>query len=90
MRLCLRPNLAFALTPRPQIVPAVTELIVAELLYLNFDSPEKPVYFYINSSGSQTPDGAPTPSTSAQALAPHAFHCSRLYVLAGTAGCQSC
>lgn len=39
------------------IVPAVTELIVAELLYLNFDSPEKPVYFYINSTGSQTPDG---------------------------------
>lgn len=36
-----------------QIVPAVTELIVAELLFLNFDSPEKPVYFYINSTGSQ-------------------------------------
>ena len=41
-------------SPAPaQIVPAVTELIVAELLYLNFDSPEKPVYFYINSTGSQ-------------------------------------
>ena len=39
------------------IVPAVTELIVAELLFLNFDNPEKPVYFYINSSGSQSADG---------------------------------
>jgi ATP-dependent Clp protease protease subunit len=39
------------------LVPAVTELIVAELLWLNFDSPEKPVYFYINSTGSQTADG---------------------------------
>ncbi len=39
------------------LVPAVTELIVAELLWLNFDQPEKPVYFYINSTGSQTPAG---------------------------------
>ena len=39
------------------LVPAVTELIVAELLWLNFDSPEKPVYFYINSTGSQTAEG---------------------------------
>lgn len=31
----------------------MTELIVAELLFLNFDQPEKPVYFYINSTGSQ-------------------------------------
>ncbi len=29
----------------------VTELIVAQLLYLEFDNPEKPVYFYINSTG---------------------------------------
>jgi ATP-dependent Clp protease protease subunit len=39
------------------LVPAVTELIVAQLLWLNFDQPEKPVYFYVNSTGSQTPDG---------------------------------
>ncbi len=39
------------------LVPAVTELIVAELLWLGSDNPEKPVYFYINSTGSQTPDG---------------------------------
>jgi ATP-dependent Clp protease, protease subunit len=39
------------------LVPAVTELIVAELLYLGSDNPEKPVYFYINSTGSQNPNG---------------------------------
>jgi ATP-dependent Clp protease protease subunit len=39
------------------LVPAVTELIVAQLLWLNFDQPEKPVYFYVNSTGSQTPEG---------------------------------
>lgn len=35
------------------IVPAVTELIIAELLWLDFDNPTKPIYFYINSSGTQ-------------------------------------
>lgn len=35
------------------IVPAVTELIIAELLWLDFDNPSKPIYFYINSSGTQ-------------------------------------
>ena len=39
------------------LVPSVTELIVAELLYLNFVQPEKPVYLYINSTGSQSVDG---------------------------------
>ena len=29
----------------------VTELIIAQLLYLEFDNPDKPVYFYINSTG---------------------------------------
>ena len=28
-----------------------TELIIAQLLYLEFDDPEKPIYFYINSTG---------------------------------------
>jgi ATP-dependent Clp protease protease subunit len=36
-----------------QIVQAVTELLVAELLWLNFDDKEKPIYFYINSPGTQ-------------------------------------
>jgi len=33
------------------IVPAVTELIIAELLYLNYDQPSKDVTLYINSPG---------------------------------------
>jgi ATP-dependent Clp protease protease subunit len=35
------------------IVPAVTELIIAELLWLDYDNPGKPIYFYINSPGTQ-------------------------------------
>eukprot|EP00270_Netrium_digitus_P018895 TRINITY_DN728_c0_g1_i1.p1 TRINITY_DN728_c0_g1~~TRINITY_DN728_c0_g1_i1.p1 ORF type:complete len:434 (+),score=86.36 TRINITY_DN728_c0_g1_i1:110-1303(+) len=35
------------------IVPAVTELVVAELLWLDYDNPQKPIYLYINSSGTQ-------------------------------------
>uniref|UniRef100_A0A7S3DYX8 ATP-dependent Clp protease proteolytic subunit n=1 Tax=Chloropicon laureae TaxID=464258 RepID=A0A7S3DYX8_9CHLO len=33
------------------LVPSVTELLVAELLYLQFEDPQKPIYFYINSTG---------------------------------------
>ena len=29
----------------------VTELIIAQLLFLEFDNPDKPIYFYINSTG---------------------------------------
>ena len=29
----------------------VNELIIAQLLYLEFEDPEKPIYFYINSTG---------------------------------------
>ena len=29
----------------------VTQLIIAQLLYLQFDNPEKPIYFYVNSTG---------------------------------------
>lgn len=39
------------------LVPAVTELIIAELLYLNYEDNEKPITMYINSSGTTTPDG---------------------------------
>lgn len=39
------------------IVPAVTELIVAELLYLNYESSVTPVTLYINSPGTMTNDG---------------------------------
>jgi ATP-dependent Clp protease protease subunit len=38
------------------LVPAVTELLVAELLYLQYDDPKKPIYMYINSTGT-TKDG---------------------------------
>jgi ATP-dependent Clp protease, protease subunit len=31
----------------------ITELIIAQLLYLQFDDPEKPIRFYINSPGSR-------------------------------------
>lgn len=34
-----------------QIGVDVTKLIIAELLYLQFDDPDKPIYFYINSTG---------------------------------------
>jgi len=40
-----------------QLVPAVTELIVAELLYLQYTSPSKPIYLYINSTGCTRADG---------------------------------
>ncbi|CAK8573848.1 unnamed protein product [Lathyrus sativus] len=35
------------------IVPAVAELIVAELIWLDYDDRKKPVYLYINSPGTQ-------------------------------------
>lgn len=35
------------------IVPAVTELVIAELLWLDFDNSQKPIYVYINSPGTQ-------------------------------------
>jgi ATP-dependent Clp protease protease subunit len=36
---------------KDQIGLDVTELIIAQLLYLQFDDPEKPIYMYINSTG---------------------------------------
>lgn len=42
-----------------QLVPAVTELVISELLWLNYSAPDKPVYVYINSIGSQDPLGRP-------------------------------
>jgi len=41
------------------LVPAVTELIIAELLYLNYESEQDPITMYINSSGTSTADGQP-------------------------------
>lgn len=39
------------------LVPAVTELVIAELLYLNYEDSEKPITMYINSSGTTTAAG---------------------------------
>lgn len=39
------------------LAPAVTELIVAELLYLNYESRDKPVTLYINSPGTMNSRG---------------------------------
>ena len=39
------------------LVPAVTELIIAELLYLNYESTADPITMYINSSGTTTATG---------------------------------
>jgi len=39
------------------LVPAVTELVIAELLYLNYESTTDPITMYINSSGTTTANG---------------------------------
>ena len=39
------------------LVPAVTELIVAELLYLQYKDRNKPIFLYINSTGTTRADG---------------------------------
>ncbi|KAK2076113.1 hypothetical protein QBZ16_001449 [Prototheca wickerhamii] len=39
------------------LVPAVTELVLAELMYLQYQDPNKPIYLYINSSGTNKTDG---------------------------------
>ncbi|XP_043710643.1 ATP-dependent Clp protease proteolytic subunit-related protein 3, chloroplastic [Telopea speciosissima] len=41
----------------PQLVPAVTELVIAELLYLQYMDPKEPIYLYINSTGTTRDDG---------------------------------
>ncbi|KAK4284489.1 hypothetical protein QN277_001314 [Acacia crassicarpa] len=35
------------------ITPEVTELLIAEFLWLGYDNPSKPIYLYINSPGTQ-------------------------------------
>ncbi|OSX76348.1 hypothetical protein BU14_0196s0015 [Porphyra umbilicalis] len=39
------------------LVAAVTELIIAEFLYLQYEDAEKPITLYINSTGTSSPDG---------------------------------
>lgn len=38
-------------------MPAVTELVVAELMYLQWVDPKEPIYLYINSTGTTRDDG---------------------------------
>ena len=39
------------------MVPSVCELLISELLWLNWSEPEKPAYIYFNSIGSQSEQG---------------------------------
>jgi len=39
------------------LVPAVTELIIAELMYLQYVDGKEPIYLYINSTGTTRDDG---------------------------------
>jgi len=39
------------------LVPQVTELVIAELLYLNYESSTKPITMYINSPGTMNSQG---------------------------------
>lgn len=41
------------------LVPQVTELIVAQLLFLQYDDPDKPIKIYINSTGTSDYGGNP-------------------------------
>ncbi|XP_074575353.1 ATP-dependent Clp protease proteolytic subunit-related protein 1, chloroplastic [Curcuma longa] len=52
------------------MVPAVTELLVAQFMWLDYDDPSKPIYLYINSSGTQNVEGETVGSeTEAYAIA---------------------
>lgn len=39
------------------LVPSVTELILAEFLYLQYEDEGKPIYLYINSTGTTKVSG---------------------------------
>lgn len=40
-----------------QLVPAVTELVIAQFMYLQWLDPKEPIYIYINSTGTTRDDG---------------------------------
>lgn len=56
-----------------QLVPAVTELVISELLWLNYANRDKPVYLYVNSVGSQTPDNEVSWSANSSVQYPASF-----------------
>lgn len=51
------------------IVPSVTELVIAQLLYLNHRNPDQMITLYINSIGTNAPDGKAHYDTEAFAIA---------------------
>ena len=55
--LLLEPAVLKFVTSGMQLVPAVTELIIAELLYLQYKDRTKPIFLYINSTGTSRADG---------------------------------
>ncbi|XP_010243400.1 PREDICTED: ATP-dependent Clp protease proteolytic subunit-related protein 1, chloroplastic [Nelumbo nucifera] len=65
------------------IVPAVTELLVAQLMWLDYDNPSKPIYLYINSSGTQNEKMETVGSeTEAYAIADTMAYCkSKVYTV---------
>lgn len=65
------------------IVPAVTELLVAQLMWLDYDNPSKPIYLYINSPGTQNENKETVASeTEAYAIADMMAYCkSKVYTV---------
>ncbi|XP_068639933.1 ATP-dependent Clp protease proteolytic subunit-related protein 1, chloroplastic [Aristolochia californica] len=65
------------------IVPAVTELLVAQLMWLDYDNPSKPIYLYVNSSGTQNEKKETVGSeTEAYAIADTMAYCkSKIYTV---------
>ncbi|MBD1905137.1 ATP-dependent Clp protease proteolytic subunit [Funiculus sociatus GB2-A5] len=52
----LKERIVYLGTP---LVPEVTKLIIAQLLFLQYEDPEKPIKIYINSTGTSRYDGEP-------------------------------
>ncbi|KAK1291706.1 hypothetical protein QJS10_CPB17g02334 [Acorus calamus] len=65
------------------IVPAVTELLVAQFMWLDYDNPSKPIYLYINSPGTQNEKMETVGSeTEAYAIADTIAYCkSKVYTV---------
>ncbi|KAK9135344.1 hypothetical protein Syun_014674 [Stephania yunnanensis] len=65
------------------IFPAVTELLVAQLMWLDYDNPSKPIYLYINSPGTQNEKMETVGSeTEAYAIADTMAYCkSKVYTV---------
>lgn len=54
----------------------MTELVISELLWLNYSAPEKPVYLYINSTGEGRSQPETPPVASVALLPGNPFHCA--------------